>query len=120
MAIFSPQNRDTRGAETLCSNPHRQWEKSRRPSPDALVPHSLVPCPLLSPQRTDFRGMAHIDAAGRVAADGDCSEAAAWWPMLGPVPRLEPKLEPGLATGTGVSVGSSCMRVRQAVSRWMD
>ncbi|MFN9294632.1 MAG: hypothetical protein ACK6EB_41685, partial [Planctomyces sp.] len=27
-----------------------------------------------------------------------------------------PKLEPGLATGTGVSGGSSCMRVRQAVS----
>ena len=34
--------------------------------------------------------------------------------MLGPVPGLEPKLEPGLATGTGVSGGSSCMRVRQA------
>ena len=33
---------------------------------------------------------------------------------MGPVPRLEPKLEPGLATGTGVSGGSSCMRVRQA------
>ncbi len=67
-----------------------------------------------------FQGIAHIDAAGRPVADCDCSEAAGWQLMLGPGPRLEPKLEPGLATGTGVSGGSSCMRVRQAVSSWMD
>jgi hypothetical protein len=35
--------------------------------------------------------------------------------MLGPEPGLEPKLEPWFAAGTGVSEGSSCMRVRQAV-----
>ncbi len=49
--------------------------------------------------------MAHIDAAGRLAADGDYSGPAAWWLMLGPVPKLELKLEPGLATGMGVSGG---------------
>ena len=71
---FSPRTTATRNADTRRSSPPQPTKKIRRPLPASLVPRSSLPRSLfLTPSHPRsgriFQGMAHIDAAGRVAAD---------------------------------------------------